>query len=293
MDLEQVSSELRRRAGIHAAGHRARAVSGGSIHQAYYLPTDTRPLFVKINRADALAAFEAEADGLGALRAAQAIAVPDTVDVGCAGATAYLALGWIETAAKTAAAERSLGTALGRQHRVTAERFGYHRDNTIGATPQRNTPASSWLEFLRSQRLGFQLRLAAERGLPREQLDQGRRLLGRLERFFEDHRPAASLLHGDLWSGNWASDAAGKPYIYDPAVYYGDREADLAMTRLFGGFGEAFYAAYATEWPLATGWQARVELYNLYHLLNHFNLFGASYLGRTARSLAGLLRACA
>ena len=292
MDLEQLTAELKRRAGIRCVLNDAKVVGGGSINQAYYLPTDRAPLFLKINEPSALSMFEAEADGLAELRAAGAVAVPDTLDVGSAGGAAYLALSWVDLKGKTAGGERTLGAALARQHRVTAERFGWHRENTIGATLQRNTLNPDWLEFLRTDRLGFQLELASERGLPDKERVAGERLLERLEWFFRDYAPVPSLLHGDLWSGNWGCDGAGTPYIYDPAVYYGDREADLAMTRLFGGFGRAFYSAYQDEWPLETGWQARVDLYNLYHLLNHFNLFGHGYLGQTADCLARLLRQC-
>ena len=292
MDLEQVCDELERRVGVRVEVDRAKPVAGGSINQAFYVPTEREPLFLKINRASALSMFESEAEGLEALRAAAAVTVPDAVDVGCAGQVSYLALSWIELSGKTAAGERALGAALAQQHRATAETFGWHRDNTIGATPQRNTRTASWLGFLRKERLGFQLQLAAERGLPERQLDQGRALLERLDWFFARYEPAPSLLHGDLWSGNWGCDAVGTPYIFDPAVYYGDREADLAMTRLFGGFGNAFYSAYQSEWPLDAGWEARVDLYNLYHLLNHFNLFGSAYLGQTADNIARLLRAC-
>ena len=180
---------------------------------------------------------------------------------------------WIDFGGRTALAERRLGAGLARQHRATADQFGWHRHNTIGATPQRNTQTADWIEFLRRERLGFQLDLAARRGLPGELLARGRRLLAGLEAFFPGHRPGPSLLHGDLWSGNWGADADGSPYIFDPAVYHGDREADLAMTRLFGGFGRGFYTAYEEAWPLPRGWERRVDLYNLYHLLNHFNLF--------------------
>jgi len=292
LDLQHITGELKRRVGVRAASDRARVVAGGSINRAFYVPTDREPLFIKINEAPALPVFQAEAEGLEALRSAGSVAVPDTVDVGRARGTAYLALRWVGLSSRTTAAERLLGAALARQHRVTAERFGWHRENTIGATPQRNTPTSSWLDFLRLERLVFQLELAAERGLPRQHLDQGHRVLERLEWFFGDYEPAASLLHGDLWSGNWGCDSSGTPYIYDPAVYHGDREVDLAMTRLFGGFGRAFYSAYQREWPLASGWEARVDLYNLYHLLNHFNLFGGGYLAQTADSLTRLLSAC-
>ena len=267
-----------------------RTVGGGGINQAFKLPGDPRPLFVKIIRAAALPVFEAEAEGLESLGAAGGVAVPGVLDVGCEGDTAWLALEWIELSGRTAAAQRRLGRQLATQHRATAKTFGWHRHNTIGATPQRNTPSDNWLDFYRSERLGLQLELARQNGLPRQLLTKGRQVAERLESFFMEYRPEASLLHGDLWSGNWGADAGGTPYIFDPAVYHGDREADLAMTRLFGGFGREFYAAYEEEWPLARGWERRIDLYNLYHLLNHFNLFGAGYLGQVADCLSSLER---
>ena len=287
--LGAVGRELEQLTGIHVDIARARPVAGGSINRAFKLPGDTGPLFVKINAASTLSAFEAEAEGLAALRDAGGVAVPGVLGAGRTGGAAYLALEWIDLGSRAKAAERRLGRGLAQQHRATAEQFGWHRHNTIGATPQRNTQAEDWLDFFGRERLGFQLDLAREHGLPQQQIAQGRELAARLEPFFDDYRPEASLLHGDLWSGNWGADAAGTPYIFDPAVYYGDREADLAMTRLFGGFGPAFHAAYQEAWPLARGWERRVDLYNLYHLLNHFNLFGASYLSGIADSLARLL----
>ena len=264
-------------------------MGGGSINQAFRLPGDPWPFFVKINRAAAQTAFEAEAEGLALLRAAGGVAVPEVIAWGCIGETAWLALEWVEPGGRSSTAQRRLGEGLATQHRATNKRFGWHRHNTIGATPQHNTLAEDWLEFYRRERLEFQLELARQNGLPYQQLSQGTRLSGRLESFYSGYRPKPSLLHGDLWSGNWGADNAGTPYIFDPAVYYGDREADLAMTRLFGGFGADFYAAYEDQWPLAPGWERRVDLYNLYHLLNHFNLFGAGYLGQVAACLSRLL----
>ena len=287
--LRPVIRELEHRTGFRGDSSRARTVSGGSINQAFKVPGDPRPLFVKINRAVALPDFEAEAEGLESLSAAGGVAVPAVIVSGCVGDTAYLALEWVKPGSRTAAAQQRLGAGLASQHRATAERFGWHRHNTIGATPQRNTPSGDWIEFFRRQRLEFQFELARQSGLPGQQLSQGRKLCERLENFFSDYRPQPSILHGDLWSGNWGADEAGTPYLFDPAVYYGDREADLAMTRLFGGFGAAFYAAYDDRWPLAPGWERRVDLYNLYHLLNHFNLFGAGYLGQVATVLNRLL----
>lgn len=286
--LGEICRHLRHQTGIEVDASRARAVSGGGINRAFRLVGGSNSLFVKVNDASALPAFEAEAEGLEALRGAAGVAVPAVICAGAAGESAYLALEWVELGFRTPAAERRLGAGLARQHRATAERFGWHRHNTIGATPQRNTQADDWCHFFARERLSFQLKLARQNGLPRQQLARGRELSARLESFFDGRAPDASLLHGDLWSGNWGADAGGTPYIYDPAVYYGDREADLAMTRLFGGFGPAFYAAYQEEWPLSPGWERRVDLYNLYHLLNHFNLFGAGYLGGVEDSLARL-----
>ncbi len=168
-------------------------------------------------------------------------------------------------------------------------RFGWGRENTIGSTPQINTPSDDWIEFWRERRLGKQLELAAHSGYCGRLQRQGERLLGKFAGLFAGYRPLPSLLHGDLWSGNYAADAEGNPVIYDPAPYYGDREADLAMTELFGGFGRAFYNAYQQAWPLDDGYRTRKTLYNLYHILNHLNLFGGGYLGQAESMIDSLL----
>jgi fructosamine-3-kinase len=234
--------------------------------------------------------FEAEALGLAALEKIEAVRVPRVFAVGTVGDAAYLALEWIEFAAKSAEAEAELGRGLALQHRSTSTTFGWSRDNTIGSTPQLNRPCTDWPAFLRERRLRYQLDLAGRNGLPSSILGRGLSLLEQLDEFLGDHRPTPSLLHGDLWGGNWAATRAGVPFIFDPAVYYGDREADIAMTRLFGGFGDAFYAAYEAEWPLPASSERRVDLYNLYHLLNHFNLFGAGYLEAVQASIGRLER---
>ena len=290
MNLTQATHELQRNTGIEARPSAATSVGGGSISQALRLPSSQGPLFVKLNHAVGLAMFEAEADGLQALQDGGALAVPAVYCVGSVAETAYLFLEWLDLGTKSAAAERALGEGLACQHRITSEHFGWRRDNAIGSTQQPNEPHKNWITFLRDRRLGFQLSLAADNGLPRADQQAGAALLGELERFFAGGAPVPSLLHGDLWSGNWGSTTSGVPYVFDPAVYFGDREADLAMTRLFGGFTRAFYDAYMTEWPLPSGWEARVDLYNLYHLLNHFNLFGSGYLPQISRVLAGLTK---
>ena len=164
--LVAVSRELAGRTGIRTEASRARTVGGGSINQAFKLPGDPCPVFLKVNNANSLSAFEAEAHGLQALAGAGGLAVPAVIDAGRAGDAAYLALEWIDFGGRTALAERRLGAGLARQHRATADQFGWHRHNTIGATPQRNTQTADWIEFLRRERLGFQLDLAARRGLP-------------------------------------------------------------------------------------------------------------------------------
>ena len=182
-----------------------------------------------------------------------------------------------------------LGEQLAALHRVGAARFGWHRDNTIGATPQLNSWDDDWVRFFVRQRVGPQLELAEQRGASARLLDRGRLLCGIAGALFSSYRPVPSLLHGDLWGGNWAADDADTPVVFDPAVYFGDREADLAMTRLFGGFGPAFYAAYQSDWPLDQAAGTRRGFYNLYHVLNHFNLFGGSYAAQAEGMIDRLL----
>jgi fructosamine-3-kinase len=189
----------------------------------------------------------------------------------------------------TAGCEAALGEQLALQHRHQAAEYGWSRDNTIGSTPQLNGWSQDWLTFFRERRLRCQLQLAASKGAA-VLLLRGEMLLERLDGLFDGYRPVPSLLHGDLWGGNWAVDERGQPVIFDPATYYGDREADLAMTRLFGGFGIDFYRAYEANWPLHPGVRRRTVLYNLYHVLNHFNLFGGGYLAQAMSMMDSLLR---
>ncbi len=263
------------------------AVHGGDISPAFKLSDGVRSFFVKRQAAAGLAMFEAEAAGLAELAAANAVRVPQLICHGIAAGHAYLVLEYLPLETQGDAAQ--LGRQLAQQHRVTAARFGWARDNWIGATPQPNAWHDDWVEFWRTQRLGFQLRLAAENGYGGVLQRDGDTLLGKLDAFFDGYSPAPSLLHGDLWSGNHAYLAAGSPVIFDPAVYFGDRECDLAMSELFGGFAPGFYAAYCEVWPLDAGYAARKTLYNLYHILNHASLFGGGYAAQAARMIAQLL----
>ncbi len=264
---------------------------GGSIHTAYRWPTASGPVFVKLGKATDAALFAAEADGLGRLAAAGAIRVPVVLGQGIAAGSAWLALEWLTLAPPSAASERALGEQLAAQHRVLGPRFGYPADNYIGRTPQPNGWCDDCPAFVATRRLGAQLALAAGRD-PAPLAERGARLLELVGTFYEGYRPPPSLLHGDLWSGNRGALGDGTPVVFDPAPYYGDREADLAMTRLFGGFGASFYAAYEACWPLDPGAGARLELHNVYHVLNHWHLFGGGY-GRAALAMIDRLLAAA
>ncbi len=233
--------------------------------------------------------LDAEADGLARIAEAGVIRVPQVLGGSADDSEAWLELEWLELRVADAASDARMGEALARLHAVGADAFGFARDNAIGATLQPNAPSNDWIAFLRERRLAYQLDLAARNGYRGLLQERGQRLLENLPDFFAGHRPRPSLLHGDLWAGNRAMLADGTPVVFDPAVHYGDREADLAMTRLFGGFGPRFYAAYEAAWPLDAGAESRCDLYNLYHVLNHLNLFGGGYRVQAEKMIDRLL----
>jgi fructosamine-3-kinase len=267
----------------------AARVVGGSINECLRWRGAGGDLFVKLAAVERLEMLEAEAAGLRELGDSGAVRVPQVLATGAAGSSAWLALRWIDFSGNTRVSEQSLGEQLAQLHRVTAQRFGWHRHNTIGSTPQHNAWDDDWVRFFVTQRLGAQLVLAERNAAPPRLLDRGRKLAELTAGLFSGSRPAPSLLHGDLWAGNWGTDNTGSPVIFDPAVYFGDREADLAMTHLFGGFGPGFYAAYEAAWPLDRAADTRRTLYNLYHVLNHFNLFGGSYAAQAEGMIERLL----
>ncbi len=253
-------------------------VAGGCIHETWQVVGgERRRYFVKIASAARLPMFAAEAEGLRALAGAATLRVPEPLSCGRHGDRAFLILEWLPLVPRDPAADAALGEGLACLHCIPQRCFGWVRDNFIGATPQPNDLCNDWPEFWRRHRLGHQLNLAARKGYGGRLQELGERLLVNLDAVFTGHRPVPSLLHGDLWSGNAAALPDGVPVIFDPACYWGDREADLAMTELFGGFGSRFYAAYRAVWPLDPGYAVRRDLYNLYHVLNHLNLFGGSY----------------
>jgi len=271
----------------------AEPVSGGCIHTALRVDGDTaagkRSFFAKVNDSEKRAMFVAERDGLEAIRKAGAIRVPGVIAQGKDDERSWLVLEWLALGPLDAVSGGKLGEALAAQHREPQEKFGWGRDNFIGSTPQVNGWSERWLPFLRDKRIHAQLRFAAYNRFPSRMIDRGERLLADSEAFFGNYAPEKSLLHGDLWAGNASALADGTPVVFDPAVYIGDREADIAMTELFGGFPPEFKAAYVTAWALDPGYRTRRDLYNLYHILNHANLFGGDYVRQGEQTIEKLL----
>lgn len=291
--LSNISDHIERSIGKRFTLAHHQPVYGGCINRSVSLEGDDGwKYFVKLNSCDLVDMFEAEAQGLRAIQASRAVRVPTPLCWGSHQETAYLVLEYIELVDNVKAGTHAdLGRGLARLHRTTADNFGWYRDNTIGSTPQKNSWKNGWVEFFAEHRLGYQLQLAADNGAGRDTSSAGERLLIRLSGFFTDYTPVPSLLHGDLWAGNFAADTAGQPVVFDPAPYFGDREADIAMTELFGGFDQAFYDDYSAVWPLDEGYRSRKTLYNLYHILNHFNLFGGDYGAQAYAMIRQLLAA--
>jgi protein-ribulosamine 3-kinase len=267
---------------------RSRA-SGGCINAGWTLAGRGRRYYVKVNEPTRLCMFEAEAAGLAELARAGALRVPVPLAWGASSASSWIVLEYLVLAPREARTDAALGCALAQLHRHTRAAYGWERDNTLGSTPQPNPSVGEWPSFWREHRLGHQLALARDRGGNAKLLERGWALLEQVPGFFPGYSPAASLLHGDLWSGNAARGERGVPVVFDPAVYYGDRETDIAMTELFGGFSASFYAAYRDAFAVDPGYAVRKDLYNLYHVLNHAHLFGGSYVHEAARMIDALL----
>ncbi len=263
------------------------SVGGGCINQASKITgEDGRTFFLKKNQASFASFFKAEALALNEIRATQTINAPQVIGHGIDNGEAFLVLEYIEEGSSSVKAQEKMGTQLAQMHRLEQSYFGWRMDNCIGATPQPNPKTDDWPVFYREHRLSHQFKLAAEKG---RQFDKSKKLLDGMESFFSSYHPHPSLLHGDLWGGNASCDSHGSPFIFDPASYYGDREADLAFTYMFGGFSPAFYYAYEQEYPLDEGFRIRKTLYNLYHELNHFNLFGGGYASSAQSSIDQLI----
>lgn len=291
--IAAISRDVSAATGGHFRADARRPAGGGCINSAMVVEGGGKRYFVKLNDARALPMFEAEAAGLAEISRSRTIRVPTAICAGVHGENAYLVLEFMDLGRCDSAGAERLGRALAAMHRVQAEQFGWTRDNTIGSTPQINTRSDDWISFYVETRLDFQLDLAVGNGYGGQLRKKGERLMSGLAAFFVAYHPAPSLLHGDLWGGNHGCLRGGAhdgdPVIFDPAVYYGDREADIAMTELFGGFPPRFYSAYREAWPLDAGYGVRQTLYNLYHVLNHANLFGGGYAAQAESMMDSLL----
>ncbi len=263
------------------------SIGGGCINQGYAVSDSDRTYFVKINRASTLEMFVAEASGLEQMYVTKTIRIPQPICWGVAGDSCYLVLEWLELGGSSNQSWEMMGKQLAAMHRVgVASFFGWERNNTIGSTYQCNTPTDNWAEFFADRRISYQLKLAQRRGASFPDIDK---ITASMKNILAEYNPQPSIVHGDLWSGNAAILRTGEPAIFDPATYYGDREVDIAMTELFGGFPTAFYQGYNREWQLDKDYQQRKTLYNLYHILNHFNLFGGGYLSQANRMIKEIL----
>jgi fructosamine-3-kinase len=279
-------AELERALGARVT--RAQPVAGGDINEAFAVElADGGRVFVKAHRAAPAGMFEAEARGLAWLAEAGALRVPRVLCVG-SGASAFLALEFLESRAPQPDFDEKLGRGLAALHRAAPAGFGLEHDNFIGSLPQLNRARATWVDFFREQRLGVQLELARKNLRTSSAMERGfERLFQRLPELVGPAEPPARL-HGDLWGGNLHIGPAGEPCLIDPAVYGGHREIDLAMMKLFGGFSARVFSAYAEAFPLAPGHAERVQLYQLYPLMVHVNLFGGGYVGSVERALLAL-----
>jgi fructosamine-3-kinase len=268
------------------------SLGGGCINQVYLISDrhNRDRYLLKLNQASLIEMFVAEATGLSEIAATATIRVPAPICWGTVGEYSYLVMEYLDLVATTdKRAWREMGQNLARLHQYRSDRqqFGWQINNTIGSTPQMNTWDGDWVTFFRNHRIGYQLQLARQKG---GDFPQAAALLGAIPQLLANYHPHPSLVHGDLWSGNMSFTTAGIPVIFDPATYWGDREVDLAMTELFGGFPAAFYQGYNEVYPLDRGYSQRKNLYNLYHVLNHYNLFGGSYQSQANQTIDTLLR---
>jgi len=264
-------------------------VSGGDIHNAYRLKTSQGNFFLKANQASKTALFETEANSLKTLAETLSITLPKVIANGVENDQAWLLLEHLELTRQGNDFQRGKDLALLHHQINKTKQFGWFEDNFIGQTRQSNDWTSDWVQFYGQNRLLPQLKLATSNQAPNRLMDMGMQLIEKLPDFFQTYQPEASPLHGDLWGGNSGFIQTGAAVFYDPASYYGDREADLAMTELFGGFSPEFYDGYHSVFPLDVGYANRKNLYNLYHVLNHFNLFGGHYANQSERMIQTLL----
>lgn len=283
--LDELSKQIKTHQDASFTISDCETIGGGSINSSYKLSGNRQSYFVKTNHSRFAGMFAAEAQGLNEIVASHSIRAPQPIAHGEFQNSTYIIMDYLALGGDNKHSVQMLGEHLAAMHAHHQTQHGWHIDNTIGSTPQINTYCESWCHFFRDHRLGYQCELAADNGYPLRQADA---LLSQLDQLL-GHNPSASLLHGDLWSGNYGICQDGTPTIFDPAVYYGDKETDIAMTELFGGFPSRFYEAYWHHTPQEAGYSTRKTLYNLYHIVNHLNLFGGSYYSQAEQMINMLL----
>ena len=284
----EIDNQISQATGETFQTQQRRNVSGGCINQGYSLSDGKRTFFVKLNQASQVGMFEAEALGLQQMYDTATIRVPKPICHGVAGNSCYIVLEWLEMGGGNSKSSQEMGRKLAQMHQKSlVDKFGWDVNNTIGSTPQINNWSDDWVEFWTKHRLGYQFQLGKRRG---GSFPQANELLNAIPELLAGHEVQPSLVHGDLWGGNAGFTVDGEPVIFDPATYYGDREVDIAMTEVFGGFSAAFYQGYNEVFPLDDGYEQRKHLYNLYHILNHFNLFGGGYDSQANGMISRILR---
>jgi hypothetical protein len=284
--VDAVLAFLSKHYAVDAKISSSRPVSGGSINKAFQIKTNLGTYFLKYNYASGFPGmFEKEAIGLTMLRSAGEIDIPEVLHYGVTGQDAYLLLEFIDSPGQPIKFWEDFGKRLANLHSHKADHFGLDHDNYMGSLYQFNNFHNNWADFFIHERLEHQIKLARENGaMGKSDVSAFERLYKRLDEIFPETIP--SLIHGDLWSGNFMVNEKGEACLIDPAVYYGHPEIDIAMSRLFGGFNNRFYESYIEHNPLEKGWEKRLDIYNLYPLMVHVNLFGGGYLG-SVRKIIG------
>ncbi len=278
MDWDEIEQQISIDLNQHFNIKNTIALAGGDIHKAFLLKTNLGNYFLKTNLASKNALFATEAHSLKSLHHSLKVKVPMIFHQGKTTKTSWLLLEYLSLTPQGNDFQRGKNLALMHQYiNQQPSPFGWFEDNYIGLTLQKNTWSSNWVNFFSENRLGYQLSLAKQAGGSANLIKSGQQLIEKLPSFFTHYSPKASLLHGDLWPGNSQFLSSGEAIFFDPASYYGDRETDLAMTELFGGFSAEFYKGYQQTFPLDAGYKNRKTLYNLYHILNHYILFGGNY----------------
>jgi len=271
---EKISNHISETQGISFQTLKAYPIGGGCINETYQIKDKNKCYFVKLNNENTIDMLAAEADALREIAATKTIRVPSPICLGVINRKAYLVLEYIPFSKRKFIPQTQLGKHLAKLHAIPQQKFGWHRNNHIGSNTQLNPHNEDWPEFFRKYRIGFQLKLAKANGF---QINRTKFIFKKIDDFFSDYKPKPALLHGDLWNGNFAFDETGTPFVFDPATYYGDREAEFGLTEMFGGFRSDFWKGYEEVLPLDQGFPKRQLLYQLYHTLNHLNLFGSSY----------------